>query len=153
MASKRNLPCPCGSGMKYKKCCIRKVEQMDKELTNDYRKEVEDPIAAELAKVGEAEMMKRDMFAAMRNLQFRKAVVACGQEHYAAIISVYEAFRDELLAMPLSEGLLDSLDNTTQEIEQLIKVAEQSTFSRKSAIFLEALEMAVAGIADQEEKG
>lgn len=27
MASKRNKPCPCGSGIKYKKCCL--VKQLD----------------------------------------------------------------------------------------------------------------------------
>lgn len=34
---KRNDPCPCGSGKKYKKCCIDKSEKASiKELYNDY---------------------------------------------------------------------------------------------------------------------
>ncbi len=25
--AKRNAPCPCGSGKKYKKCCINKIQE------------------------------------------------------------------------------------------------------------------------------
>ena len=38
----RNTPCPCGSGLKYKKCCLLKnepaVTQMMKEITEDIYK-------------------------------------------------------------------------------------------------------------------
>jgi hypothetical protein len=34
---KRNDPCPCGSGKKYKKCCIEKSEKISmKEIFDDY---------------------------------------------------------------------------------------------------------------------
>ena len=46
---KRNLPCPCGSGIKYKKCCLRKerkqfeeqlkIKRMMKELEKSESKE------------------------------------------------------------------------------------------------------------------
>ena len=32
----RNAPCPCGSGKKYKKCCLNKNQQVNRENLNDY---------------------------------------------------------------------------------------------------------------------
>ncbi|RLB41280.1 MAG: methionine aminopeptidase [Deltaproteobacteria bacterium] len=34
----RNDPCPCGSGLKYKKCCMRKEEKRERELEEVYFK-------------------------------------------------------------------------------------------------------------------
>lgn len=44
----RNEPCPCGSGKKYKKCCLPKHEEARKHLSPDQLQEKE-----ELAKLGE----------------------------------------------------------------------------------------------------
>ncbi len=33
MKTRRNEPCPCGSGKKYKKCCLKKEEQTHREET------------------------------------------------------------------------------------------------------------------------
>lgn len=35
MKTGRNEPCPCGSGKKYKKCCINKFDKQQSELEND----------------------------------------------------------------------------------------------------------------------
>lgn len=34
----RNQPCPCGSNLKYKKCCLKKDEAKRKILPHDYKK-------------------------------------------------------------------------------------------------------------------
>ncbi|MBI9108665.1 MAG: SEC-C domain-containing protein [Spirochaetales bacterium] len=33
----RNLPCPCGSGRKYKKCCLRRDEHLKWVLNKNYK--------------------------------------------------------------------------------------------------------------------
>ena len=38
----RNEPCPCGSGKKYKKCCLSKHEEIKKSIPADQLKEIEE---------------------------------------------------------------------------------------------------------------
>lgn len=38
----RNEPCPCGSGKKYKKCCLTKHEEIRKNMSTDQLQEIED---------------------------------------------------------------------------------------------------------------
>ena len=38
----RNTPCPCGSGKKYKKCCMRKDEDERREAVGQWREEFEE---------------------------------------------------------------------------------------------------------------
>jgi len=41
----RNDPCPCGSGLKYKKCCLAKVEGERQQFRKDLAsREMEDKI-------------------------------------------------------------------------------------------------------------
>lgn len=35
MKISRNAPCPCGSGKKYKKCCLSKGEQIERSWIDD----------------------------------------------------------------------------------------------------------------------
>lgn len=39
----RNQPCPCGSGRKYKLCCIAKDTQVENESTEAAKRRSEDP--------------------------------------------------------------------------------------------------------------
>ena len=43
--SNRNEPCPCGSGRKYKKCCLAAENQADQERRDELTRAVADDFA------------------------------------------------------------------------------------------------------------
>jgi|GEM_PF-4504284 hypothetical protein len=43
----RNEPCPCGSGLKYKKCCLPKDREKEKSKEEEITIEVPEEVAAE----------------------------------------------------------------------------------------------------------
>lgn len=45
--AKRNDPCPCGSGKKYKKCCLQKRRAIEVAMKQRVREELEAEEAAE----------------------------------------------------------------------------------------------------------
>ena len=41
----RNDPCPCGSGIKHKKCCLRRIEESSKQSYDYNSGSVESPLS------------------------------------------------------------------------------------------------------------
>lgn len=159
---KRNARCLCGSGRKFKHCCLPGVyrqAQIEREvmgnrneegkpkLSNEFRDNLEkqeqaerDPVEVEAEKVGDAEMMKRDMHTTMRSLQVTKMVAAMDRAHTEAAIRVYDEFIDELAELPISEATRDIAINIVKQVVSLKKAAEGSQLTRASLVMLEALE-------------
>lgn len=107
--NQRNLKCACGSGIKYKYCCLRKkveADRMTEKLANRFRDQMEkeqDPVAAEAAKHGDEEMLRRDQFVTMRHLQIQRTLMTSDEAHRLIALKLYETFLDELEGLPLSE--------------------------------------------------
>ncbi|MBI4831488.1 MAG: SEC-C domain-containing protein [Candidatus Lindowbacteria bacterium] len=60
----RNEPCPCGSGKKYKKCCMLKESAVD---LNEYRqKRSEESLRSEILRFATGERFKEEMVEAFR---------------------------------------------------------------------------------------
>ena len=62
----RNDPCPCGSGLKFKKCCLGKEEQTGEDLkttyANKYKIRIKDPEEIEgIRKAGQLVVETLDM--------------------------------------------------------------------------------------------
>jgi len=151
--TKRNAPCPCGSGHKYKKCCEpkekKKMEEGTKivtphslknEFRNEVKKEDKGPVEIETERVGEAEMLRRDQYVAMRQLQVQKMMMAKDTAFNISAIDEYNDFADELAALPLSQGRGAVASMIRKQVELLAKQVEQSKFGRTNVITLNALE-------------
>ncbi len=124
---KRNHPCPCGSGKKYKKCCMKKELEMEK--------------TPHSLTASESEMLRRDQFVAMRQLQVQKDMVAKDVEYSESAIGRYNDFLDELAELPACASNAAVTGLVKKQIEVLEKQVEQSRFARSNEITLAALEV------------
>lgn len=116
----RNAPCHCGSGLKYKKCCLPKEEGariMTKELKNDFRNEVRDPYAG----IPEIVLVRRDQAVLMRELRFREAAIEADRKHFESATTKAKDVRIELLALPKSpyrELVIKDLDEQIKALTE-----------------------------------
>ena len=122
----------------------------EKDLKNEFRDQLEaqqalaDPVAAETEKVGEAEMLRRDTFAAMRNFQVMEVVTIMDGAHSQAAINVYDDFIAELRALPISEASASLIEGIAGQVLLLEKGLKKSVMSRANTVILSALEAAVS---------
>ncbi len=161
MKKGRNEPCRCGSGRKFKKCCLpaqgrRELimeETKNHVLKNDFgdelEKQNEDPIKVETEKVGAGEMMKRDMFVTMRQLQVQRDMQEKDCEHSQNAKVAYGALLDELKALPLSEAQVGMIMMIEKQVAVLEKQIQQSAWPRVNEVTLTALEIATAEYVDE----
>lgn len=149
----RNQPCPCGSRRKYKKCCGKAprgqeegVRTMNGELKNDFRDEVvkqNNPIKFETEKVGEEEMLRRDSYVSMRQLEVQERMMAADAAHTQSAIETYEKFLEELSDLPLSEGRIGVVSMIQRQVKMLQDQLAKSTFPRVNKVTLEALKLVI----------
>jgi len=104
---RRNAPCHCGSGRKYKKCCEQKeLKAMEEEkqivtphsLKNEFRKEARDPYAG----IPYAVLVARDQAVLLRELRFRKEAIEADYAHFEAAIERGKDVRNALMTLPKS---------------------------------------------------
>ena len=119
---RRNAPCHCGSGHKYKKCCLQKeLKAMEEEkqivtphsLKNEFRDEVRDPYAG----IPAHELITRDQAVLLFELMFRKAAIEADHAHFEAAIERGKDVRRVLLTLPKSpykEAVLAEIDAQIQ---------------------------------------
>ena len=156
----RNDPCPCKSGRKFKKCCLPKIEaeqqqrkvgldNMTDKLKNEFRDELEEKektlaekIDEETEKVGKDEMVRRDNFVMMRQLQVEEKVAATSNLANEASIETYTQLAEEVSKLPFSEAAVGVLAMLEKRVEQLIKVVEGGQFGRLNTLTLMAFEVA-----------
>lgn len=157
----RNDPCPCKSGRKFKKCCLPKMraEQAERKvvmdaqeeltvakqvLKNEFREEAEKEgkslIEIETEKVGEAEMLQRDTYVTMRQLQAQRDMLQRDQAYNKAGYEAYEQLVEELESLPLSEAKLAVGVMIAKQMEQLSKQIAQCEFAGVNIVTLAALE-------------
>jgi len=60
MKTGRNEKCPCGSGKKYKKCCLLKDENAEAQLKADEQKEWEEWFAED-CRLGQQRILEPDI--------------------------------------------------------------------------------------------
>ena len=129
----KNEPCPCGSGHKYKKCCMES-DQAKVKLKNSFRDEV--------AKVPEAEQLRRDQRVLLSQLQFQADVHArdkghLGDDGTAAMIKEQIA---RLNAMPSTEGTENIINNLMQQLKGIDAAINQSAPTWAQGVYLKTLE-------------
>ena len=151
---KRNHPCPCGSGRKYKSCCLKKEQEMEAEKTivtphSLNQGDGRSPVQVETDKVGEAEMLRRDQFVTMRQLQVQQNMLARDVAFNEVAIEVYNRFLVELKGMPVCEANTAVAVMVMKQIEVLTKQIEQSKFGRANVVALAALESVFAPTSEE----
>lgn len=139
----RNEPCPCGSGRKYKKCCLLKrrkesaaamTENEKPELKNEFRNE------AKNMKISPEEMTKRNRYVMMRQLQVKKILVDSDRQHLEKSAELLQMFKDELTRLLYSEGREAVLKSLEPQIEGLNKQIAVTRLDGHTKIMLELLE-------------
>lgn len=135
---RRNAPCPCGSGRKFKKCCGMEKHKMEEEpkLKNEFRKEIRDPYAG----IPEDELVTRDQEVLRRELVFRINGFKADHEHIAEAVEHAKETRMGLLALPKSPGRESAIKCLDGQIENLGKQLETLKPTRQMLITLLALE-------------
>ena len=151
---KRNHPCPCGSGRKYKSCCMKKELEMEAEKTivtphSLNQGDGRSPVQIETDKVGEAVMLRRDQYVTMRQLQLQKKMLAKDAAFNKAAIDEYNYFLIELKELPICEAERAVAVMVMKQIEVLTKQVEQSKFGRANVITLAALEAVFAPTSEE----
>lgn len=135
---KRNHPCPCGSGRKYKKCCMPKEEgartMSDERPKNKFRDEVESQ------NVSEQEMLERDQRITYLRFKCQAEMREADHRHMQLAIEKMKAFGNEIFQLPDSEGRTAILEENKKHIEQLEKQLESQSPNRAQRVLLSILE-------------
>ena len=125
-----------------------KNHQLNNSFRDELEKQNEDPIKVETEKVGAGEMMKRDMFVTMRQLQTEKAMRESDLEHTRQAMAAYTQLLDELKALPLSRAQVAMIAMVEKQSAVLEKQLQQSAWPRVNAVTLNAMEIATAAYVD-----
>ncbi len=129
----RNEPCPCGSGLKYKKCC-GKNRIMNEKPKNTFR----DKVAA--GEVSEQELLERDQRATYLELKNQAEMRETDRLHLQGAIAKLKVFGNEIFQLPDSEGRAAILEQNKKHIERLEKQLEVSATNRPQRVLLSILE-------------
>lgn len=144
---RRNAPCHCGSGKKYKKCCEKKDQKkMEEEkqqsivtphsLKNEFRDEIRDPYAG----IPEDELVTWDQAVLMKEIRARKFVRELNNTSLDIVISKAKELRAELMGMPKSPYREICIANAGKMIENNQNVLKANRFPLESELTLLALE-------------
>ncbi len=100
MSPSRNEPCPCGSGLKYKKCCLPKPFPADEQSDNSLRIRADAFKAMSLRQWSEAVSLFKSIVDATNDpVEIRSALASC-----------YEASDDYLMACEWYEKAIAAAD-------------------------------------------
>lgn len=148
----RNQPCPCGSGRKYKKCCMEernrimstqevdgagKVSGYETVPSNDFRKELE------AENVSQAELMLRDQIVMARAMESNHRQAKFMREMLEASLDELSSTHEFMQAQPHSEGKPEILAAILLQIDQLQERLVTPIVSRADAVQLAALKAAI----------
>lgn len=149
----RNQSCPCGSGRKYKKCCIEERQRImtpqKTVLSNDFREELE------AEKVSDAELMLRDQVIMARAMESNHEQAGFMRTMLEASLSELLDTHAFMLAQPPSEARdgkddgedKDDLPGVRYSVEiQILKMRKRllaPVVSRADAVQLAALKLAI----------
>lgn len=149
---KRNDPCYCGSGRKYKKCCLIEVETIMDKKKNTFRDDIESN------KVSPAEEMNRNQAVHLINLRAEKEMLGFDREHLESQIAKLIDRQRLITSMPDCECRTAAIESIGQRIEKIGKAVAASQFNGLSEMTLDALEklgalrakIDIAGAVEQE---
>lgn len=150
----KNSPCPCKSGKKYKKCCMVKDSDIEKELaandagkpTNTFRDNLETKAKKLWDGVPDEELLDRDSEALLFFLRTRKKMLAADQAHMADGIANSQKLLDELGPLEVCEGREAMVADTEKQIELLGQTRDKSVMQRPEAMTLAILERWYASV-------
>ena len=118
--------------------------ELKNKFRNELKKENKTIVQLEAEVVGEPEMLRRDQYVTMRQLQVLKEMQGRDAVYTQAVIEVYETFLEELGGMPLSQAREGISLMVGKQIEQLQKQKAASRFPRPNEVTLTALEAVFA---------
>jgi tetratricopeptide (TPR) repeat protein len=121
MSFNRNDPCPCGSGKKYKKCCLNK-ENQGLDRTNNSIKETRQSISGHNSSVfySDLDALSNSIVDLVKSKDYQKAKDVCKklmQEYpdqvdgYERLASIYEAEGDVMKAVEYYRKTADFMLN------------------------------------------
>lgn len=151
----RNAPCHCGTGRKYKKCCLPKENKIMQENMNNaggskpkntFREEIERELKAK--PIQQVELIRRDQRVMLLELECRSRMSIADKAHVMVGISELKVHRIEIANQPACETKASALEGIDKQIEILEQQAEQCKISRITELTIEALRVAL-GITEE----
>lgn len=130
---KRNDPCYCGSGRKYKKCCLKKKETIMETKENTFAKDMQ----AEASGIVE---MQRNQAVHLIHLRHSKRSIDAAALHLRNEGVFLDALVDDLNGMPDCECKTATLAIVNSNIEKNEQAIEATQFNGISKMTLNALE-------------
>lgn len=143
MKTGRNARCTCGSGKKYKKCCMEERQRImspttqETALSNDFRKELE------AEKVSDAELMLRDQVIMARAMEGNHRLSEIKNVMLTDSLDECQNLLKFMNTQPVSPGMEDLLSAAQAQVESLNKVLLTPVVSRADAVQLAALKAAI----------
>lgn len=138
---KRNKSCPCGSGRKYKKCCMAKDMEgkkvMDKP-TNTFREEIQNESA------NPDVMMLRDQIIMARAMECNHTLAGIRRRMLESTLAEVLILQKFMQQQSISPGLPDLIEAARLQVEAAKKSLESPDVSRADAVQLEALRSAIS---------
>lgn len=119
---------------------ITTPHSLKNEFRDEVKKEGKSPLDIETEKVGDAEMLRRDQFVSMRQLQVQRDMHAKDIIYTENAINEYAKFVDELLGLTLSHGREAVLDLIHKQVDALAKGLQQTKLPRSNEVTLAVLE-------------
>lgn len=171
----RNQPCPCGSGKKYKNCCMKRLHNKSRdELIKDKKgalemervrmmppdqraryeikkkREKNDRLESiELDRVGEAEMIKRDKRLMLIELRALVKSVEIDVRMLKENLALLDETRKEIEALPLSLRKRMVLDSYDMQRQGIVDKIDNTVVYEQNRVVLRMLE---AEFADEQDK-
>ena len=141
----RNEPCPCGSGHKFKKCCIEEVERIRAmEPKNDYRDQVEKQkvkektfLEIETERIGEEAMLERCKSAMVIELEVLEVCMALEVETLAKQGEIISVAIKELVDLPVSasrEGTIALFESKWRACNRKLHRANSAALTESTLI-------------------
>lgn len=134
----RNGPCPCGSGRKYKKCCMPKDQEIEKKvgqpaLKNEFRDEVQRPQrtdAEQLHSRQQALLIQLELQATMHGHDEGYLTESCRRLRQTVV-----GFK----ALPDFDGKDGLIDNVEKQIVGIQEAIKRSAPSWQQRVYRETL--------------
>jgi len=143
----RNSPCPCGSGKKYKKCCMEKDQaaaDVEARLKNNFRDEIAKAANEGKENILEGEMMRRNQRVLMLQLGMKLKIRESFKAHLEFALRCLRDVKKELDSLPHSTGKKMSMISIPNQIEDVKNKLAREQEPSTDEVTYDALERVLA---------
>lgn len=144
----KNRPCPCGSGKKYKKCCMPKDllagQGADQKLDSAVNKALNRKPGVikpkdSLAGISKDELLKRDQVILLAQHETKEKMINLDLQHLDRLEVMIKELRAFISQQPPSRGRDGALGDINNQLETLQQQRDRTIFSRPNEVLMLSL--------------